>query len=101
MLRRGAPTHMPAVLETLIGNGEAKRLSRIMRPFEAAAAFVARNHDDLLQRYPEQWIAVSGSEVIATSPTKQGLARKLRNLKVDAGDLDVTFLTTRPQTLIL
>lgn len=92
---------MPAILEKTIGNGAAKELSRILRPFEESAAYVAKHHDELLEQYPEQWIAVSGKEVLAVSATRLGLIRKIRHLNVDAGNLDVTFLTRKPQTLIL
>jgi hypothetical protein len=80
---------------------EAKRLDSILLPFQEATQYVADHHAELLDAYPEQWIAVKGNEVLAASPRRDLIGRRLKKLGRERNRVYVTFLTKKRQTLIL
>ncbi len=90
-----------AVLERTISNGAAKKLDRILQPFDAAAEYVSAHHGELLERFEGQWVAADGKGIVASSRTLAGLRRALQRRGVRANMLYVTFLTRKRQTLIL
>jgi hypothetical protein len=90
-----------AVLERIIVNGAARRLDRILQPFDAAAEYVSAHHGELLAQFEEQWVAVGSKGVVASSRTQRGLRQALQRRGAPANTLYVTFLTRKRQTLIL
>ncbi len=91
---------MAAVLEK-IGNGEARRLDRIFEPFNEAASFVAKHKERLVAEYPEQWIAVYGTQVVASARSLRSLRKLLAATKLDPAKIHVEFLTRKKRALIL
>ena len=90
-----------AALERTIVNGAAKKLDRVLRPFDEAAEYVSAHHGELLDQFEDRWVAVGPKGVVASSPTRLGLRRALATRAVRGNTLYVTFLTRKRQTLIL
>lgn len=91
---------MPAVIERRVSNDEARKLDRVLNPFEQAAAYLDANCDSLLDEYEDEWVAIYRNSVVAHSPTRLGLKRQLSRQSA-ASRVYVVFLTRKKQTLIL
>jgi len=52
---------------------------RILEQFADDHVWIDRNYEMLLQKYPEQWIAVEKGKVIANDPDIHALRKKLAN----------------------
>ncbi len=80
---------------------ERQRLDSILLPYQEATKYVASNYGKLLKKYPEQWVAVTGHDVITASPRRHVIRQRLRQAAVERNKIYVTFLTKKKQTLIL
>lgn len=95
------------VVQAILMNGpqpstsERQRLDSILLPYQEATRYVASNYGKLLRKYPEQWIAVTGHDVITASPRRDVIGQRLRRAPVERNKIYVTFLTKKKQTLIL
>jgi hypothetical protein len=65
--------------------------------FEADHVWVNKNIDILLEKYPDQWIAVEKGEVVASDPDLSGLLSKLP----DPAHMCVEFITREPLEMVL
>lgn len=72
-----------------------------MRQFEDDSRFLALHHDALLDRFPEEWVAVFGGAVVAHDTNINGVLRQLSRRKIPRNRVAVAFLTRQPKTLIL
>ena len=91
---------MPAVLER-VSKTRARKLDRILRPFEQGGRYVTHNSDKLLDQYGEGWIALKGTKVVAHSPTRRGLRLRLARQHLAPNHVYSTYLTRERRTLIL
>jgi hypothetical protein len=80
---------------------EQPQLVEEMRQFEQDSRFLALHHDALLDKFPEQWIAVFSGEVVANDTNINDALRELARRKVPHSRVVLAFLTRRPKTLIL
>lgn len=92
---------MVAVLDRRVSSTEAKRLDRVLKPFEEGGRYVAERFDTLLDRYGEGWVAARGRSVVAHSPSRLGLRRKLSNKGIDSTQVYTAYLTRKKRMLIL
>ena len=76
-------------LERAWGRGEAER------------RFWEENYDRILERYPEQFVAVRDGEVVAAQPELEALLARLSELGLGAPDVTIEFVTAEPQKLYL
>ncbi len=92
---------MPAVLDRRVSGIEAKKLDRVLKPFEEGGRYVVDRFDTLLKKYGEQWVAVRGRKVVAHSPSRIGLRRKLSTKGISPTRVYTTYLTGKKRMLIL
>ena len=59
--------------------------------------YLTRNYAELLEQYPEHWIAVHDSEVIAAELTLSDLARALTEKVLPISEILIRHMTTRPE----
>jgi hypothetical protein len=90
-----------AVFEQYVSKTEAKRLDRILNPFEEASLYLEQHFDQLVSRFEDEWVALHKKKVVAHSRTFTGLKRKLPHSPYASSQLYVTFLTRKEQILIL
>ncbi len=66
------------------------------RPFNENWEFIYDHYDELLEKYPEHWIAVVDKKVVAADPDPWGLVAKLRKIGPlpDPGRAVVELLTS-------
>lgn len=58
--------------------------------------FIEVHRDELMEKYPEHWIAVVDREVVAADPDPWGLVDKMRKMRPfsDPGSVVVELLTS-------
>ncbi len=94
-------------MATIVHPGPTRRqldepeLVEHMRQFEEDSRFLALHHDALLERFPEQWVAVYGERVVAHATNINGVLRNLARKRIPQSRVVVSFLTRKPQTFIL
>ncbi len=68
---------------------------------QAERAFWKRNHRTLLEKYPEQFVAVRDGAVVAIAPDLDGLLRALERQGLKPTDVWARFITaTRRATFL-
>jgi hypothetical protein len=77
----------------------AQRAGRVLVPFQKARSYCSANFPALVDRYEDQWVAVSDAGVIAHNRSRAALNKKLSKAQRDK--VFVSFLTRKKQTLIL
>ena len=94
---------MTAAIERTVKDREAASLDKVLEPFEAGVAYVAKHADELTERYPDMWIAVHRDRILGSSRTRLGLKRKLHSGSEipPLSQVHIAFLTKRRRILIL
>lgn len=69
--------------------------------FHADADYFDRHRQELLQRYPERWVAVYNQEVVASAKDIKRLVRQLERKGIQPGRTYREYLTAKEELLIL
>ena len=80
---------------------DEERLKKDWDQSDRNVRFLVSNYEMLLDRYPDQWIAIYDEKVLANDTTQKGLLRKLDELDVRKKGEVTEFLNTNPTPLIL
>jgi len=73
-----------------------------LKEAESIQRFWEVHYDDLLKRYPEQFVAVRDDKVVAANPDLALLIYHLRDMGLDArADVAIEFVTARAKSLLL
>jgi hypothetical protein len=80
---------------------QASETQRDLDRFTADMLYVEDNREDLLRRYPEQWIAVYGREVVAAADELDTLLGQLQQRGIAPGLAYREHLSARDEQLIL
>ncbi len=75
----------------------SQRLQRFQRDID----YYEAHREELLDRYPEQWVAVFNEQVVSTAPTVEQVLRGLSAKGVPPGQGLVEHLTRHDELLIL
>lgn len=81
--------------------GEPKKIDEDLRRYRKDIDFVSVNHDQLLNRYPERWIAVIDQKVVADCENVNGLMETVAAQDLERAGIYISFTTENPPTLIL
>lgn len=69
--------------------------------FEADRAFFDEHREELLERYPDRWIAIYHQQVVGTARDPRRLAAQLRRKGIPPGEVFREYVTARDDVLIL
>lgn len=75
----------------------ARRFERSRRDGE----HIARNYDELLEKYRDRWVAVRDQEVVGYGQDARALLRRLRDRGYDPQSVTLAFVTDQPEAMIL
>ena len=64
-----------------------------MKERHALARKLDAEYDDLLERYPNQWVAMGSDRVVASAETLKGLFAKLREKGISIEDVYHDFIS--------
>ena len=91
-----------AVLSALARmNERPDNTARSLRKFQRSARVLSSNQPRLINEYPDQWVAVSDSTVVAHGKSLDNVLRKVDRKGVRRSDVIVRFIERTQRTLIL
>jgi hypothetical protein len=74
---------------------------RSLSDFQRDAEYLAKHEQDLIAKYPNEWIAIYDSKVVAHSSQLRELKRLLRTKRLPLSTVVIEYLSRTPVTLIL
>ncbi len=74
---------------------------RIIRAAERNLNFLNKNFQEIENKYPNKFIAISGSQIVAFGNTPESVIEKVEEKKIDKLDLLVEFIPVAGLILIL
>jgi len=69
--------------------------------FKRDCEFIEYHHEELLKKYPNEWVAVYDVEVIDTDKDFLALLRRLKQKGAPTNKMVIRFMDTDPKPLIL
>lgn len=75
--------------------------ARVLDRFKEDSEYFEEHRNELLQKYPEQWIAIFNRKVAGTAPTFDGLLDVLEGKDIPLGEAVVDRLSRKGEHLIL
>ncbi len=91
-----------AVLSALAQmNERPENTARSLRKFQQSARILSSNQPRLIDEYPDQWVAVSDSTVIAHGDNLNNVLRTIDKKGYHRSDILVRFIERTQRTLIL
>lgn len=91
-----------AVLSALAQmNERPDSAARSLRKFQRSAWILSSNQPRLIDEYPDQWVAVSDSTVVAHGKNLDTILRQVEKKGIHRSDVIVRFIERAQRTLIL
>ena len=91
-----------AVLSALAQMNEPpESAARSLRKFQRSACILSSNQPRLIDEYPDQWVAVSDSTVVAHGENLDTILRQVEKKGLHRSDVIVRFIERTQRTLIL
>ena len=81
--------------------GDPQQFSRDMDTFRRNAAVLSSGGENLIERYPDQWVAVYGGAVQASAESLDGLLARMDAQDIPRSDAIVRLIEREPPTMIL
>lgn len=81
--------------------GDPQQFSREMASFRKSAAVLSSSGEDLIERYPDQWIAIYGGSVQASAGSLESLLEELDAQAIPRSGTIVRLIQREPPTMIL
>lgn len=72
-----------------------------LRAFQKSARVLSSDHPRLIDEYPDQWVAVLDSKVLAHGDTLEGMLQQMNAKNISYADAIVRFIERSHRTLIL
>ncbi len=72
-----------------------------LQRFKKDTAYYEAHHEELLKKYPEQWVAIFDEQVVGTAKTLNRLIARLQKKGVPRGRAFVEYVTGKEDLLIL
>src|SRR5688500_2141097 len=77
------------------------KLPRSFDEFKQDVEFLAANHQQLAERFPDEWIAIVARQVVAHSRRRSEITRRLKSKGLLDKSPVIEFLSSAPPNLIL
>ena len=81
--------------------GDPREVDKELRAFSKSARWLSSRWAKLVERYPQEWIAVYSSRIRAHGPTLDSVLKELDAKGVPREKALVRFIQTEPRKLIL
>ena len=83
------------------GNSGMQELQAQLQRFKRDTAYYEQHREELLEKYPEQWVAIFREKVVGASPDLDQLFDDLESKGVPLGQGLIEYLTRRNEVWIL
>ena len=77
------------------------KVQTALQRFKRNTAYYEAHHAELLERYPEQWVAIDHQQVVGVAPDYEPLLDELQAKGFAVGEVLVEHLTRHDELLIL
>jgi hypothetical protein len=95
-------SRLPANEEKAVYLGATpKTIARDLRAFSRTARIFSSNEQQLLKKYPKQWVALYRGKVRASAKSLDGILSKLKKQRVPANQAIIWYMDTSGRNLIL
>lgn len=81
--------------------GDPHEADRDLQEFRASAMRLSSRHPRMIERYPNQWIALHSGRVRAQDDSLHGLLKSVDKQGIPRGQAIVRFIDDQPRTMIL
>ena len=98
-MREGGPNERPKVVIAKVPDQPAIRAS--LRDFGVRSQVLDQRHDELLQKYPDQWVALTSNWTLVAADTVEELAQSLDKKGLRRNDVAYRFMATNRRPMIL
>lgn len=82
-------------------NEHPSKMAQSLRAFQRSARVLSDSHPRLIDEYPDQWVAVADSTVMAHGNTLEQVLTQIDAEGISHGDVIVRFIERTQRTLIL
>ncbi len=82
-------------------NERPSGMARSLRAFQQSARVLSDNFPRLLDEYPDQWVAVADSTVMAHGDTLEQVLTRIDDQNISRADVIIRFIERTQRTLIL
>jgi len=97
----GTQASKKVVLLRLLQNQNPARLNRDLQEFRKAALALSSDHPRLIDKYPNQWVAVYRGKVAAHASTLNAILGKMKRKKIPQKHTIVRYVEKNKRTMIL
>lgn len=80
---------------------QTSEIQRDLTRFTADAEYFQEHREELLDRYPEQWVAIYRHQVVAAAKDVKRLVRQLEKMGIPSGQVYRGYLTQKDDLFIL
>jgi hypothetical protein len=81
--------------------GDPVELRRHMEQYDRSCDAFQDQYPELLQKYPDRWVAFFNGVLVATGESFNPLLERLRGLGIDPGHTYVRFIWSKPVDIFL
>jgi hypothetical protein len=85
----------------MLRNENPVRLNRDLRRFREAAQAFSSGHPRLIDKYPNQWVAVYNGKVAAHASTLPAILGKMKRKRIPQAHTIVRYIEKNKRTMIL
>ncbi len=82
-------------------NENPGKIARSLRAFEKSTRVLSKSHPRLIEEYPDQWVAVANSTVMASGDTLEQVLTRIDDQNISRADVIVRFIERTRRTMIL
>ena len=82
-------------------NEHPSRMAQSLRAFQRSARVLSDSHPRLIDEYPDQWVALADSTVMAYGDTLEQVLTQIDAQNISRADVIVRFIERTQRTLIL
>lgn len=77
------------------------RVQEELKRFKRDTSYYEAHHKELLEKYPEQWVAIYNQQVVGAAKDLKRLVAQLQREGIPQGRAFVEFVTAKEDLLIL
>jgi hypothetical protein len=85
----------------ILRNQDPARLNRDLQRFRKAAQALSADHPRLIDKYPNQWVAVYDGKVAAHASTLPAILGKIKRKRIPQAHTIVRYIEKNKRTMIL
>ena len=87
--------------ELALTEKDAREIKKSLVAFSKSANVLSSNHPRMIEKYPDQWVAVGKGKVLAHGKSIDAVLKKVDKMGIDRADIIVRLIEKNLRTFIL